>query len=392
MQYIDNNQQKGIKIDWKMIFKEYKKLKCPEDTYDPTTLPLGIVNWSLLLSARSRGKTTNLLIIGLLLYKHYKIQTGYIRQTDNMTKSTKARELYNVICEFNYIERIFGEEWNSVYLWQKHFYLCKRDDDGNILSKSNDDICMLMSIDKSYDYKSTLTKPRCDWILIDEMISNKYAENEFIDLCQLISTIRRKRLSTKIICASNMVTPYNQYIEEMGLRDTVLKMQPGDSNIVKTILGLQIYVEILDSTKFNDKKSVSANMSYFGFANNKLKAITGEDWEIRMYPHLLRPEEDEVRELITRDIYIHAFGKYLCMEIYNSSVMGDYCLFRPYPTGEPEDGIIFTDQIPKKSNEFYGTGEGTKLHKLWDFIKLHRDFYSSNEIGHMIETYINTVN
>ena len=138
MQYIDNNQQKGIKIDWKMIFKEYKKLKCPEDTYDPTTLPLGIVNWSLLLSARSRGKTTNLLIIGLLLYKHYKIQTGYIRQTDNMTKSTKARELYNVICEFNYIERIFGEEWNSVYLWQKHFYLCKRDDDGNILSKSND--------------------------------------------------------------------------------------------------------------------------------------------------------------------------------------------------------------------------------------------------------------
>ena len=90
IKYIDNNQQKGILIDWNMIFREYKKLKCPADVYDPTTFPINVVNWGVILSDRAKGKTTDWLLIGLLLYKHYKIQTGYIRQTDNMTKSTKT--------------------------------------------------------------------------------------------------------------------------------------------------------------------------------------------------------------------------------------------------------------------------------------------------------------
>ena len=184
IKYIDNNQQKGILIDWNFIFKEFKKLKCPPDVYDPTTFPINVVNWGVILSDRSKGKTTNWLIIGLLLYKHYGIQTGYIRQTDAMTKSTKTRELFNVVEEFGYIKKIFGKQWNSIYLWQKHFYLCNRDENGKVLDKSEDDFCMVLSVDKSYDVKSTLSKPRMDLLLFDEFISNKYAPDEFVDLCQ----------------------------------------------------------------------------------------------------------------------------------------------------------------------------------------------------------------
>lgn len=388
--YIDNNQQKGIKIDWNFIFKEFKKLKCPSDTYDPVTLPMSAVNWFVLLSARARGKTTNLLLIGLLLYKHYGIQTGYIRQNDRMTTATKTKELFNVITEFGYIEKIFGE-YNSVYLWQKHFYLCKRDENGDIETKSNDDFCMVLSIDKSYEYKSTLTKPRMDWILFDEFISNNYAQNEFIDLCQLISTIRRKRLSTKIICASNMITPYSQYLEEMGLRPTALKLKEGQNEIVETCLGLKIYFEILSFKQVQEKKSVNANLSYFGFANKQLTAITGENWEIKNYPHLPRPTDDEKRELLTRDIYVYCFGQYICMEIYHSNIIGNYCLFRPYPLSEPADGLIFSDRPPLRPNELYGTGKNTEFRKLWHLYNSHRDFYSSNEIGHMIDTFISSI-
>lgn len=391
VKYIDNNQQKGILIDWNMIFREYKKLKCPKDVYDPTTFPINVVNWGVILSDRAKGKTTDWLLIGLLLYKHYKIQTGYIRQTDNMTKSTKTRELFNVVEEYGYVSAIFGKDWNSIYLWQKHFYLCNRDENGKVIDKCEDDFCMVLSVDKSYDYKSTLSKPRMDILLFDEFISNKYAPDEFVDLCQLISTVRRKRLSTKIICLSNMVTPYSQYLEEMGLRQTALKLKPGQSEIVKTILGLDIYFEILDGNKMTDKSAVNANISYFGFANKKLSAITGSDWEIKNYPHLPRPEEGEGRTVITRDLYIYCFDKYICMEIWKSTKMGYYMNFRPYPLTVPEKGIIFTDQIPQKSNEVYGTGKGTKFVKVWDLYRQHRDFYSSNEIGHMVESFLNSL-
>ena len=198
IKYIDNNQQKGIKIDWIHVYKEYKKLKCPDDIYDPTTCPIDAANWFVLMSARARGKTTSWLLIGLILYRDYGIQIGYIRQTDRMTTSTKTKELFNVVCEYGYIQKIFGSQWNSVYLWQKHFYLCNRDENGKLIDKAEDDFCICLAIDKSSEMKSTLTRPRTDLLIFDEFISNRYAPDEFIDLCQLISTVRRKRLSTKI--------------------------------------------------------------------------------------------------------------------------------------------------------------------------------------------------
>lgn len=391
IKYIDNNQQKGIQIDWNFIYREYKKLKCPADVYDPTTFPINLVNWGVLVSARTRGKTTNWLLIGLLLYKHYGIKTGYIRQKDSMTRSTKSKGIYNVVEEFGYVEKIFGKEWNSVYLWQKHFYLCKRDDLGKIVEKSKDDILIMLSVDKSSEYKSVLQEPRCDLLLFDEFISKTYAEDEFIDLCQLISTIRRKRLSLKIICLSNMVTPYSQYLEEMCLRQTALTIKSGEHIIVDTPLGLKIYYEVLETGKYVDKSAVNANISYFGFPNKQLSAITGEDWEIKNYPHLPRPQEGEEREILTRDIYVYCFDTYVCMEIWTSNLLGNFINFRPYPLNIPQDGIIFTDQIPAASNHFYGIGTGTPAAKLWDLKRQHRDFYSSNEVGHMIETFVNSI-
>ena len=391
IKYIDNNQQKGIKIDWNHIFREYKKLKCPDDVYDPTSCPIESVNWCVFMSARSRGKTTAWLLIGLLLYREYGIQIGYIRQTDRMTSSTKTRDLFNVVCEFGYIPKIFGDKWNSVYLWQKHFYLCNRDDDGKLLEKAEDDFCICLSIDKSYEYKSTLTRPRTDLLIFDEFISNRYAPDEFIDLCQLISTIRRKRQSTKILCLSNMVTPYSEYLEEMGLRDTALKLTAGEHTIVESVMGAKVYYEVIDlSAKIISKQDTWFNKLYFGFANKKLSAITGEEWEITNYPHLPHREKDEVRTMITRDVYVRCFGKYVVMEFWHSDILGDFLMFRPFDLQVPREGIVFTDELPLSKSEVYGMGEGTDYHKLWYLYMAHRDYYSSNEIGHMIETYVSS--
>ena len=392
VKYINNDRQKGIKIDWNKIFRTFKKLGCPEDLYDPTEIPIKEVNWAVLLSERSVGKTTQLLIIGLLLYREYQIQTGYLRQYHDMITATKTKNLYSVINEWGYIEKIFGDQWNSTYLWQKYVYLCKRDESGEIIEKSSDPICIFLSVDKSEEYKSTLTLPRCDWLIFDEMLSGSYRGNEFVDLCQLLSTIKRGRISTKIICSTNMVAKYGMYLNELCIDRVVERMKADESEIVETPLGLKIYVKIIENVKNKDIKHVNENISYFGFKNKELSSITGAEWQIRNYPHLARPEEDERRELITRNVYIYAFGHYVCVEFYTSNVMGNYALYRPYELQiPPDDAIIFTDQMPTKSNEVYGVGNGTPFIKLWDLYRAHRDFYASNDVGYMIESYINSI-
>lgn len=392
IKYIDNNRDKGIKIDWNKIFRAFKKLGIPEQFYDPTELPLRDVNWCTLLSNRSVGKTTQLLIIGLLLYREYKIQTGYIRQTKAMTTSTKTKNLYTTINETGLISKIFGEDWNSTYLWQSYVYLCKRDEMGNMIEKQNDPICILLSVDRSEEYKSSLTLPRCDWLIFDEFLSSSYRNNEIVDLCQTISTVKRNRISTKVVCSTNMVAKYGMYLNEFCIDKVVERLKPDESEIVETPLGLRMYVKIIEDVRNKDKKHVSENLSYFGFKNKELASITGAEWQIRNYPHLMRPEENESRELITRNVYIYAFGHYVCMEFYSSNIMGNYVNFRPYElTIPPDDAIIFTDQIPKKSNEIYGVGNGTPFLKLWNLYRAHRDYYASNDIGYMIESFINSI-
>ena len=392
IKYIDNNRDKGIKIDWNKIFRAFKKLGIPEQFYDPTELPIREVNWCALLSNRSVGKTTQLLVIGLLLYKEYKIQTGYIRQTKAMTTSTKTKNLYTTINETGLISKIFGDDWNSTYLWQSYVYLCKRDEMGNMIEKQNDPICILLSVDRSEEYKSSLTLPRCDWLIFDEFLSSTYRTNEIVDLCQTISTIKRNRISTKVICSTNMVAKYGMYLNEFCIDKVVEKLKPDESEIVETPLGLRMYVKIIEDVRNKDKKHVQENLSYFGFKNKELASITGAEWQIRNYPHLMRPEENESRELITRNVYIYAFGHYVCMEFYSSNVMGNYVNFRPYElTIPPDDAIIFTDQIPKKSNEIYGVGNGTPFLKLWNLYRAHRDYYASNDIGYMVETFIKSI-
>ena len=75
MLYYDNKEEHGKIIDWKMIFKEYRKLlrgaKVSDPIYDPTTAPVYDAKFFQLLSERSSGKTTGWLLIGMLLNKHY---------------------------------------------------------------------------------------------------------------------------------------------------------------------------------------------------------------------------------------------------------------------------------------------------------------------------------
>ena len=75
MTYYDNIEEHGKIIDWRLIFKDYRKLikgaKVTDPIYDPTTAPVYECKYHMLMSERSSGKTTAWLLIGMAFYNFF---------------------------------------------------------------------------------------------------------------------------------------------------------------------------------------------------------------------------------------------------------------------------------------------------------------------------------
>lgn len=68
IKYIDGKKENGIQYDWKFLQKEFQKLGTPKDIATPFTIPKFYENgWNIMLSERSIGKTTNWLLLGLIM-------------------------------------------------------------------------------------------------------------------------------------------------------------------------------------------------------------------------------------------------------------------------------------------------------------------------------------
>ena len=84
------------KWDWKLIKKEWNKLKMPKNVvYDPFHVPFDVNNvnrcsYYFFSSKRGVGKTTTMLLLGLILFKLYGVVIQYIRQKEdrNMPRSS----------------------------------------------------------------------------------------------------------------------------------------------------------------------------------------------------------------------------------------------------------------------------------------------------------------
>lgn len=114
--YLNNNVQDGIKVDWKKVFTYYNALKMPKGIYNPAKeLDPDSAEWFILISSRSTGKTTNLLIISIILFLMYGITTPYIRQRPDMTARQNIEKLFEVIRACGYIKDLTDGEYNNIY-------------------------------------------------------------------------------------------------------------------------------------------------------------------------------------------------------------------------------------------------------------------------------------
>ena len=369
--------------NWTPALKLYKSLKIPRQYDFVTRLPLNGAKYFTLLSERSIGKTTSIILFAMCAYETMGIIGQYVRSKQDMILNKNINELFKTIREYDYISKITGGKWNDVYYHARKWSYCKRDENGDIVEKSNLHFMFCLSTDRNEDYKSVYNAPTGDIIIYDEFIGKYYRQNEFCDFCDLTSTIMRHRTTPIIFMLANTIDPQSEYFNEMEIYDTVSLMEIGQHEIVRTSKGTNIYIELLSRDKNERDKKSFFNSLFFGFKNPRLNAITGENWAFDYYPHPKRGYTS-----VYPNVYLEYNNKLVNLEIVKYDNVG-FWIIAHSATSTYDDSIIYTrDEIIDRRYR-YKFGKGDNLDKfVWKLIDTKRVSYSNNMIGSIVRHYM----
>lgn len=387
LQFYDNKEEHGVVVDWNKVFRDYRHLNVPKDVYDPTTAPVSNAKYNILMSERSTGKTTNWLLIGMIMNKYYGTIIQYVRQSEEMIKPSIAGEIFKVILTYNdgkYIKDITNQRWNSIMIHWKKAYYCNKDDNGKITEQAEEPFLQFLSIDKNFDYKSTYNAPRGDLILFDEFISPLYRTNEYVDFMDLCSTIIRKRKTPVVILLANTINYNSHYFKEFEVSKEVKEIKTGQHRLITTEKGTNIYIEIIGLKQSAIK--VEVNRLFFGFNNPKLASITGgeQTWSFDPVPHIVNADTDE---FISRRMRLDCDDVMLQLDLVKTEDRGLVVNVHECTTVY-EDSIILTMGDIRSRNQYYGLGKGKLAKAVWNLYKQNKWYYDSNETGSLVKAYV----
>jgi len=384
--YIDNNPIKGIKYDYDLINKEFKTMlkecNAPDGLYMPTTLPLSDTYWNVVMSERSSSKTTQLILYSGIIWKLYKGESAYIRQTKEQITSTMTVTLFNVVkmAQYGYIEYITDGLYSDIYIDKnKHCYFANIDGNGKVIDKYETPFLYILSIDQYARYCSSLNVPLCDHIIVDEFSWGNYLQDGFIKFCQLIATIRRERRSLRIIMASNTISPYNQYLQELGISQMLGKMKKGQHAIITSALGTRVYCELLDVGIHKTVEFNNAALSYFGFANESLRSLYGGEWEVKGFKHLPRSES---RLITPTTVFIDIYGNYLRINTYTDKKQSGIFISRY--TGQVKEDATILSADPYYNTENFMILHNSVINRLRTVNSMGLLYVSDNEVGILV--------
>lgn len=379
--YINDDPILGIDYDWEYIFKEFKKLGVPDNVYKPVHVPVTTVKYVVSLSERSTGKTTNWLLVGLIMWQRYGTIIQYIRQSEDMIRPKVINKLFDVIIGYGYITSITSGEYDEAVYKARNWYLIKRDESGEVVKQSTP-VMYCLDLDEAPVYKSSYNAPLGDLIIFDEFVSKRYYPNEFVTFCDVVKTIIRKRHSPIVVMLANTIERYNTYFSELNIQEDILQIKTGDSMIKFTDKGTGIFAEIIGT---KDLTRAYQNELFFGFRNPRLAAITGGDWAIDNYPHI---EPDKERKSYERMHYIKYNGYLVNMEFCRSKKLGAHFIVHK-ATKTYDDSIIYTIDDITSVNERYRFGRTAYDKMLWSLYNNNKWYYSNNEVGNVVRSYVN---
>lgn len=375
-------------IDYSKAVKLYKSLNCPENTLDVIGEVLSNEQaWNIILSIRSRGKTTNMLLWAMCLNACYGIQIQYIRQRDYQLTPKQSGTLFDVILQCHYIEIITKGRYNNIFYRGRKWYYQKIDEEGNPLERSEEPFCYSLAIDKHLDYKSVYNAPKGDIIIFDEFLNTDgYLEDEFYKLNDLLSTIIRERTTAHIYLLGNLVDRFSPYFDELCLNDIIAEMTYGDHRQLATG-GTHVHIYMMPKADYVKRQKV--NEKYFSWLNPKINAITGSKglWAMKLYP---KPPKGKYK-LLSR-AYFFKNGKYLARELrLDETTNLLYVFFFVDDYGyDPERHILYSCNSEIGYNQMirYGLGYTKTDQAIKKLIQVHRDYYKDNTAGTLLESYL----
>lgn len=370
-------------VNWKRVLRIVKDLKLiPKGRLFPN-YDFDNIKHHILCSLREIGKTTSLLLVGLVAYREYEIQTIYVRQTQEMRMPKNTRGLYNVIKDNGYISRIFNDEWNDILISSRYWYLIKRGEKGEVLKKDINPCCIMVAIDEGEELKSSLNAPKGDLIIVDEFIGNRYKYNEFYMLQDLIKTIIRKRTSAVIFYLANTIDYTSEYFAEFECDDIMRDMKVGEETVYKTQKGMLVHLALLGLDDDEKPKRHLHNLLYFGFKNPLLGSITGEtDWAFAEYP---KQYSDII--VIERRIYFRYNGMLIRCDVVKD-VNDKLLVLCHKATSVYEDSYILVNGQAIEKNEHYYYRDNVAKFLVDMYIK-NSVIFTNNKIGHIFDTFFN---
>lgn len=388
IKYYDDDMEKGIVIDYAKLERNFKKLKVPTHVWQ------GLIPWNdskifVIMSRRGTGKSTTLLLKGMLLYAMYGIRLEWIRQEYDMIKKTNTEEMFNTIRQFGYIYTITKGKYNDVIYKNRSYYFCLYDGKKTPSEVDESPFMRLHSIDDEKNIRSSYNSPFGDLIVLDEYQSpSPKLKTEFSSFFNIVSTIRRKRKSTRLVFLGNTTSPYNHYYHELDITKIILKMKPNDKALYTTKRGAKVYIEWVDpqhtDKRRNEEERILDN-EYFGFEG--LNSIIGDGWDISNYPHITR-ELDKEKEVVSIS-YLHTQIFDLEMKLCYHENIGYFVFVRPVNYYNIDSNrIMFTDAEIDHPNKIKGIGKYNKYcRKLWQLMDEDRFLYTTNDIGELVTDY-----
>lgn len=387
IKYIDNKKENGIKYDYQKIRKEYAKLGVPSEFFNPCHTPLAKAAWQVLLSQRSTGKTTNVLLLALVMYKLYGTQAHYCRYCDYEIAPKLCRTMYDVIIDNGYIAKLFDDKYNAIKYRARKWFLCKIDENGDEVAVDENYCTFMFAVQSASDLKSSHNAPAGDLIIYDEFIQQDVrARCDFVEFCDAVKTIFRDRLSGKIFLLANTIDKENQYFHELEIYERLSEMQIGDKITHTTERNTQIYVEIVGVAPVLKSRKKLFNKMFLGFKNSRLSGITGETtWSIKNYPHV--PEDKY--EIIFNKFYIEHNNKLVRLDFVLNDDKG-LCCYVHFATKTYDDSIICVTKSPARGQEYYGIADTTKIGQLFkQLCTAHKVYFAANDVGSFVQNYLN---
>lgn len=385
IKYIDNNIEHGIKYDFNEIKKELARLKCPTGVYNPfRSHVICSGKWFLDLSERSTGKSTNWILLGMVMNKLYGTQIMYIREMVDMIRPAHSRQLFNTIIEHYYIKKLTEGAYDSVTYQSRAWYYYNTEKNAT----APEPFMLVLSIDENILNKSSLNAPRGDLIIFDEFISKHNYANQFVDFCDTLKTIIRERDSALIVLLANTIDRHSFWFKELGIYEQIQRMEIDTSKEYTNKGGTKISIALMGKRANQmPEHRREHNTKFFGFLNPKLNAITGGDWAMNIYPHPPKALDDDKPERLIYNRYVRHNNYLLNVELYRSKELGLYCICHKANTTY-KDSIIYTLENISAKNERYKWGDAKIDKLLYKLIKGNRWYYATNLEGSLMENYM----